>query len=62
MKKLKRYAMYKGDEFIDLGTAKELAQRHNTTISTIYWYIYSSAWKKKRKDNWLLIVPMEEED
>ena len=60
MKKLKQYAMYKGDEFIDLGTAKELAQKHDTTPETIWWYAYSNGWKKRRKDNWLLIVPMEE--
>lgn len=29
------YSMYKGDDFVDVGTAKELAQRHKIKINTV---------------------------
>ena len=31
----KYFALYKGDKFIDLGTAKELAEKYNVTPKTI---------------------------
>lgn len=38
----KEYALYKGEEFIDLGTAEELAKKMNTTVNTILWYAGSN--------------------
>lgn len=35
MSKVKEYALYKGDTFIDLGTAKELAEKYNVTPKRI---------------------------
>lgn len=35
MKKKVYYAIYKGDEFIDLGTVNQLAKRFNVTPKTI---------------------------
>lgn len=31
----KLYALYENDEFVDLGTAKELSERHNISQNTI---------------------------
>lgn len=36
-------AVYKGDEFIDVGTAEELAERLNLSPSTILWQTSPSA-------------------
>ena len=35
MKKEKYFALYKGDTFIDLGTAKELSKKYNVKPETI---------------------------
>jgi len=32
------YALYKGDEFLDLGTATELSERHHVDPNSIKWY------------------------
>lgn len=42
-----RYAMWKGDECIAIGTAKELAKRFGVTVKTIRWYASPAA---KRRD------------
>lgn len=61
--KKKTYAIYKGDEFIDLGTAEELAKRMNTSKNTIQWYAGSNRWKnKKNKRNNSIIVIVIEDD
>ena len=43
------YALYKGDEFIDLGTKKELAKKYNIKEHTIVFYA-SPAYKRRIKD------------
>ena len=35
---MREYALYRGDTFIDLGTARELAERNNTTRGGINKY------------------------
>lgn len=47
-KKLTEYALYKGDEFIDLGTVRELAKKYNVTEEYIR-FISSPAHKKRRR-------------
>lgn len=32
------YALYKGDKFLDIGTAEELADKFNVKPATIKWY------------------------
>ncbi|MDV7757429.1 hypothetical protein [Liquorilactobacillus mali] len=29
------YALYRGDEFVDVGTLRELAVRHHTSVKTL---------------------------
>lgn len=43
------YALYKGDTFIDLGTAEELAEKHNFKLRTIYYMTEPSYRKRMRK-------------
>lgn len=40
------YALYKGDEFICLGTAKEIAEKVNLTPDYIQW-LSTPAYKKR---------------
>ena len=46
----KEYAMYQGDDFIDIGTAKELAPRLGVKESTIRWYSTPAAQKRAGKN------------
>lgn len=34
----KEYALYKGDELLAIGTAKELAEQFGVKVSTIHFY------------------------
>ena len=43
-----RYAVWKGDQCIAIGTAKELAKKFGVTAKTIRWYASPAA---KRRDN-----------
>ena len=49
-RKRQEYALYRGDEFIDVGTIQEIAQRQNVTPQTIHYY-KSPAYKRKFKDD-----------
>lgn len=44
------YALYKGDEFIDLGTLEELAKKEGVKPHTIAYY-QTEAYKRKAKNN-----------
>lgn len=55
------YALYKGDQFLDVGTKEELAARFNLKASTIVWL--STSKRQKIKDaegkNVLIAVKFE---
>lgn len=38
MSKKKIYAVYKGDKFLYVGTAKECAEYFQVDIETVYWW------------------------
>lgn len=46
------YGLYRGDEFLDVGTASELAERNGISRETIKFYATPSGRKRaeKRKD------------
>lgn len=48
MREKQEYALYKGDEFIDLGTIEELAERMGVAPKTIRYY-QTPIYKKKAK-------------
>lgn len=43
------YAIYKGDKFIDIGTAKELAEKCNVKPETIAYYSSPAYLKRLEK-------------
>lgn len=49
-RKKQEYALYKGDEFIDLGTIEEIAKRLKVAPRTVR-YFSTSAYKRKGKDD-----------
>jgi hypothetical protein len=66
-KKQNVYAVYKGDEFLDLGTAKELAERMGVKPATILFMTYPSYQKQlaKRKESYgkgyMIVIKIEED-
>ena len=67
--KEKIYALYRGDKFIDVGTAKELAKRRGVTPAYIRYLSTPSKLKRidtrKNKDKpstAMICVKIEEED
>ena len=63
----KYFALYKGDEFIDLGTAKELAKKYNLKPETIRHLSTPSHRRriektKKAVSNALISVKIDDEE
>lgn len=54
------YALYKGDEFIDLGTLDEIAQRQNKRKQTLQ-FIATPAYKKRsaKSTNPLILIRLD---
>jgi hypothetical protein len=57
------FAVYRGDEFVDVGTAEEIAKRLGCKPDTIRFYA-SPSYKARLKDgnNRLVAVRIDEED
>lgn len=67
--KEKIFALYKGEEFIDIGTAKEIAKRRGVTPEFIKYLSTPANLKridtrknKNRISNAMICVKIEEED
>jgi hypothetical protein len=62
---LKEYAVYKGEEFIYVGTAKECAERLGVKPETIYSYAsprYQKVVSKaKNPQNYIIVIKLDEE-
>lgn len=59
---MKLYALYKGDDFVDIGTSKELAKIIGVKMNTI-WFYASEKWKERSKcESWVLVEIKEDED
>ena len=55
------YAVYKGEKFLDLGTAEELAKRFKVKKETV-WFWNSPANKRKDKKKRKIAIKIEEEN
>ena len=60
-KKLREYAVYRGDELICVGTAKECAEELGVKVNTIYW-MSNPAYHKRAKENWTIVTRLEDDD
>ena len=52
MKKIKEYALYKGEDCLAIGTIKEIAEKMKVKYETIYFYtmpVYKKRCKKSKK-------------
>jgi hypothetical protein len=63
---VKEYAVYKGDEFLCVGTAEECAKYLGVLPRTVRYYSYEKYLKKveKRKNpkNFIIAVKLDDED
>ena len=56
----KEYALYKGEELIQIGTIKELAESQNVTEHTIKFYSYPCYLKRiKNSRKRKVVVPLD---
>lgn len=61
MSKIKEYALYKGDRFIDIGTKEYLANLLNVRKETIEFYA-SPTQLKRHKDNCYVVVRIDDDE
>ena len=62
MKKEKEYYLYKGDEILATGTAKEIAKKMGVSIGTIRFYKNPSYFKRRENGkNYRVLVCVEED-
>ena len=59
----KEYALYRGEEFIDIGTSKELAEKLNITVKSVQWYASCNRWKNtvNGRKNRITIIPLDDD-
>lgn len=50
------YAIYKGDEFLFVGTKSECAAYLGVSLDTIYFYSTPAHWKRREKSNNALLT------
>lgn len=55
------YALYKGDTFIDLGSAEYLAAKINVKVGSILFY-KSPTYKKRNGERGWVVVEIPEDD
>ena len=61
MGKIKEYALYKGDKFIDIGTKEYLAKLLNVRKETIEFYA-SPTQLKRNRDNCYVVVRIDDDE
>lgn len=55
MKRIVEYALYKGDEFIDIGTKDYLAKKINVTRKTITFYSSPAHLRRVKGNAWIVV-------
>ena len=58
----REYALYKGDEFLDLGKLDYLSAKWDIPIKTLRWYAHCNRHKKMEHKSGYIVIPIEEED
>ncbi|MCQ2978246.1 MAG: hypothetical protein MJ245_00415 [Clostridia bacterium] len=56
----KMYALYHGDEFVDLGTKEYLAKLLNVKVETIKFYM-SPTYRRRTNDNGYIVIRIEDD-
>lgn len=59
------YALYRGDEFLDIGTMKELSEKYDISVKTLRWYstpCYKNKLKNKKNIKSYVVCRIEDEE
>lgn len=56
---MKEYAIYKGEEILTIGTAREIAKQLKVKESTVYFWS-TPAYKKRTRKNAKIAIRLEE--
>lgn len=59
--KLQEYALYKGEEVLCIGTAKECASKLGLKENTIRWYSNEVAQERNKSGNRIIAIRLNEE-
>ncbi len=60
---MKQYALYDGDDFIDIGNLEELAKLQNVKKESLEWHLYPSVKNMSRnKKKGIFLVDLEESE
>lgn len=61
----KEYICYKGDEFVMIGTAREISEQTGVSLKYLYWLAYTRQARKRknpgRNGGWIM-MPLEEDE
>lgn len=55
------YALYKGNDLLSIGTAKEIAKEMNVSVATVYFYQTPSCAKRSNGGNKRVLIKLEDE-
>lgn len=63
---MNEYALYKGDDLLYIGTAREISEAHGVQLKTVYYY-QTPAYKRKiakRKNarNYITIIRLDDDE
>lgn len=56
------YALYKGDEFLDIGSADYLSNKWGLTKKSLYWLATSTRAKNLKHDRGFVVVSLGVDD
>lgn len=58
----REYALYKGEEFLDIGYARDLAEKYGLKEKTIHWKACCKRWLNRPHKGGYIVVPLEDEE
>lgn len=62
MRNMREYAIYRGDNFVDLGTLDELAERTGKTRNHLQWMATCKRWKEQKHKSGYTVILIEDGD
>lgn len=51
----REYALYRGDEFLDIGTKQELSKKYGLPVATIEWLSTPSGSRRTGGKGWVIV-------
>lgn len=61
----KEYICYKGEDFVMIGTAREISEQTGVSVEHVYWLAYARRVRRRKnpgKNGGWIVVPLEEDE